>query len=195
MRILIACEFSGIVRDAFLRRGHDAMSCDLLPTEAPGPHHKGDVLDILDDGWDLMIAHPPCTYLCNSGVCHLHTQEGRWDKMREGALFFRHLLNSNIKLKCIENPIPHKYAVEIIGRKYFQIVHPWMFGHPEKKATCLWMSGLMPLLETDNVKEEMLALPKNKRERGHYLSPGPDRWKQRSLTLPGFANAMAEQWG
>lgn len=195
MRVLVACEYSGRVRDAFIERGHDAMSCDILPTDSLGPHYQGDVFDILGDGWDLMIAHPPCTYLTNSGVCHLHTDPTRWAALDEGAAFFKALWEAPIPKIAVENPIPHKYASERIGAKYTQIIQPWMFGHPEKKATCLWLKGLPPLVPTDNVKKEMEALPKNQRERIHYLSPGPDRWKLRSTTFLGIAKAMGEQWG
>lgn len=195
MKVLVACEYSGIVRESFRAKGHDAWSCDLLPTEIPGNHHQGDVFDIINDGWDLMVAHPPCTYLSNSGVSWLHKNEGRWAKMEEGAMFFKKLLEANIKMKAIENPIMHKYAKEIIGRKQTQIVQPWMFGHPESKATCLWLEGLMPLTETNNVKDEMLKLPDSQRQRLHYLPPSPDRWKERSRTFKGIALAMAEQWG
>jgi len=195
MKVLIACEFSGIVRDAFLAKGHDAMSCDLLPTESPGPHYQGDVFDIIGDGWDMMIAHPPCTYLCNSGVCWLHKQEGRWKKMGQGASFFNYLLNAPIDKIAVENPIPHKYAVEIIGRKYDQVIQPWMFGHPESKATCLWLKGLPKMVETNNVRAEFKALPKKVAQRMHWASPGPDRWRIRSTTFLGIAKAMADQWG
>jgi len=195
MRVLVACEYSGVVRDAFIKAGHDAMSCDLLPTEVSGPHYEGSVLDILNDGWDLMIAHPPCTYLTNSGVCWLHKDPTRWAKLDEGAEFFRILLNAPIKHIAVENPIMHKYAKERIGGvKQSQVIQPWMFGHLEQKATCLWLKDL-PLLEpTNNVKEEMLLLPKNERERIHYLPPSKDRWKLRSTTYHGIAQAMAEQW-
>jgi hypothetical protein len=195
MKVLIACEFSGTVRDAFIEQGHDAISCDILPTEQPGPHYQGDVRYILNDGWDLMIAHPPCTYLANSGVSWLYRQEGRWEKMKEGALFFRDLLNADIPKICVENPIQHKYAREIIGEKYTQIVQPWQFGHPEQKATCLWLKNLPELQETQNVIEDMQKLSDRERQRLHYLPPGKDRWKLRSKTYQGIANAMAEQWG
>jgi len=194
MKILIACEFSGVVRDAFTERGHDVMSCDLLPSEKPGQHYQGDVFDIIGDGWDMMIAHPPCTYLANSGVCWLYKQEGRWDNMKNGAEFFKSLLNVNINKICIENPIPHKYAVDIIGNKYNQIVQPYQFGHMESKATCLWLKGLPELVHTNNVKSEMLKLPKNISQRLHYLSPGPERQKERSRTYHGIADAMSDQW-
>ena len=195
MKVLIACEYSGIVREAFKAKGHEAWSCDLLPTEIPGKHHQGDVFDIINDGWDLMVAHPPCTYLSNSGVSWLHKDKSRWAKMEGGAMFFKKLLEAKIEMKAIENPIMHKYAKEIIGRKQTQMVQPWMFGHPESKATCLWLEGLPPLKETNNVKEEMLKLPDSQRQRLHYLPPSPDRWKERSRTFQGIADAMAQQWG
>ena len=196
MKVLIACEYSGRVRDAFIGLGHDAMSCDLLPTDKPGPHYQGDVFDIINDGWDLMIAHPPCTYLSNSGVCHLHKDTSRWPKMFDGSAFFKELLGAPIKKIAIENPIMHGYAKTLIGGiKQSQIVQPWMFGHTEQKATCLWLKGLPMLKETNNVKDEMLLLPKNERERLHYLPPSPDRWKIRSTTYQGIADAMASQWG
>jgi hypothetical protein len=195
MKVLIACEYSGKVRDAFIKKGHDAISCDLLPTDQPGPHYQGDVLDILDDGWDMLIAHPECTYLTNSGVCWLHRDPQRWIKLFKAAAFFKRLLNCNIPKKCIENPIQHKYAKQLIGMGQSQIIQPWMFGHPEKKATCLWLENLTLLEPTDNVKSEIELLPKNKQQRLHYLPPSKDRWKIRSTTFDGVANAFAEQWG
>jgi hypothetical protein len=198
MRVLVACEYSGRVRDAFRKLGHDAMSCDLLPSDNPisGCHYQGNVFNIIDDGWDLMIAHPPCTYLSNSGVCHLHKDPSRWPKMFDGAAFFKKLLNAPIKKIAIENPIMHGYAKTLIGGvKQTQLVQPWMFGHTEQKATCLWLKGLTPLTESNNVKAEMLLLPKNERERLHYLPPSSDRWKIRSTTYQGIADAMAAQWG
>lgn len=205
MKVLIACEFSGTVRDAFISRGHDAISCDLLPTDKPGPHYEGDVFDIINDGFDLMIAHPPCTYLCNSGVCWLYKNissgEGwpnpikftkeknlqRWEEMEKGANFFKMLLNCNIPKIAIENPIMHKYAKEIIGRGQDQVIQPWMFGHGETKATCLWLKNL-PKLEPTNIVE-------GRTQRMHQLPPSKDRWKIRSTTYKGIAEAMAEQWG
>jgi hypothetical protein len=195
VRVLVGCEFSGIVRDAFTRAGHWAVSCDLLPTETVGAHHQGDLLEILDQNWDLAIFHPPCTYFTNSGVCHLHKDPERWNRLDEAAEFFNALMEAPIEKTVIENPIPHKYAVERIERNYDQIIQPWMFGHKERKATCLWLKNLPKLQETDNVKEEMLKLPKKDQQRVHYLSPGPDRWKERSRTFTGIAEAMAEQWG
>jgi hypothetical protein len=194
MRILVACEYSGKVRDAFRAKGHDAMSCDILPTEVPGPHYQGDVRDVLHDGWDLMVAHPPCTYLSNSGVSWLYKDETRWAKMRDAAEFFRTLLNAPIPKRAIENPIMHKYAVEVIGRRQNQVVQPWMFGHAEQKATCLWLEGLPPLRETNNVKAELQALSAAERQRLHWLPPSKDRWKLRSTTFDGIAAAMSEQW-
>ncbi len=185
MRVLIACEFSGIVRDAFIARGHDAVSCDLLPSERIGPHIQGDVLLHLKDSWDLMIAHPPCTRLANSGVRWL-AERNLWADMQQAALFFRALLDAPIPRLVVENPIVHRYALSIIGRKYDQIIQPWMFGHGETKATCLWLKGL-PLLTPTNVIE-------GRRGRVWYESPSPDRWKNRSRTYQGIADGMAEQW-
>ncbi|MCK5602002.1 hypothetical protein KAR91_09040 [Candidatus Pacearchaeota archaeon] len=195
MKVLVACEYSGTVRDAFIAKGHDAMSCDLLPTDIPGPHYTGSVFDVIDDDWDLMIAHPPCTYLCNSGVCHLHTDESRWEQMEDGARFFKHLLSAPINKIAVENPIMHKYAKAIVGRHETQTVQPWWFGHMEKKATCLWLKNLPRLTATDNVLEETEKLPINEQQRLHYLPPSGDRWKIRSTTFQGLADAMAEQWG
>lgn len=195
LRVLIACEYSGTVREAFKAKGHYALSCDLLPTDIPGEHYQGNILDILDNNWDLMIAHPPCTYLCNSSVCRLYTNKDRWDLMRGGADFFRTLLNANIGMIAVENPIPHKYALEIIGKKYNQIIHPYQFGHLQSKSTCLWLKNLPKLIETNNVKEEMLKLPKSEIHKLYLLPPGPDRWKIRSKTYQGIADAMATQWG
>jgi hypothetical protein len=200
MRVLVACEYSGRVRDAFIAKGHDAMSCDLLPTDSEGPHYQGDIFDIIDQGWDLIIAHPPCTYLTNAGVCWLYNKdktrnEQRWVDMKEGAEFFKKLLNCGIPKVCIENPIMHGYAKEIVGEKQTQVIQPWMFGHTESKATCLWLKGLPPLKETNNVKEEMMKLSPKERQRLHYLPPSPDRWKLRSTTYLGIAEAMANQWG
>lgn len=185
-RILIACEFSGRVREAFRLKGWDAWSCDLLPTDIPGQHLQDDVLAHLDDGWDMMIAHPPCTRLCNSGVRWLE-ERNLWKEMRWGAEFFKKLLECNIKRKAIENPIPHHYALEIIGVKYSQIIQPWMFGHPETKATCFWLDNLPSLVPTNIVS--------GREQRLHRLPPGPDRAKLRSTTYQGIADAMAEQWG
>lgn len=195
MRVLIACEFSGIVRDAFAARGHDAWSCDLLPTERRGQHLTGNVLRFLTEGWDLMIAHPPCTYLSNSGVSWLYKDYDRWGDMAQAAVFFKTLLNAPIHKIAIENPIPHKHAMQIIDRKYSQLIQPYEFGHMESKATCLWLQNLPPLITSENVYEPMMELPKRDRQRLHYLPPSPERAKLRSMTFPGIAKAMAEQWG
>lgn len=196
MRVLVACEYSGKVREAFRKLGHDAWSCDLLPADDGSPYHyQGDVFDIINDGWDLMIAHPPCTYLTNAGVSWLYRKEGRWEQMREGAEFFKLLMDAPIPKIAVENPIMHKYAVEIIGRRQDQVIQPWMFGHMEQKATCLWLKGLPLLKPTNDVKEEMLKLPKEVIQRLHYLPPSKDRWKIRSETYQGIADAMAAQWG
>ena len=202
MRVLVACEYSQTVTKAFRAKGHEAFSCDLLPTEGnPEWHIQGDAIEAAySQPWDLMIAHPECTYLTNAGVCWLYNKDGsrneeRWENMRSGARFFKALLDAPISHKCIENPIMHKYAAEIIGSRATQFVQPWMFGHMEQKATGLHLVNLPKLLPTDNVKEEMMKLPKNKRERLHYLPPGPDRWKERSRTYQGIADAMADQWG
>lgn len=190
LNVLVACEYSGAVRDAFLKLGHNAISCDLLPTDAPGPHYQGDVLDLITGEnakkFDLLIAHPPCTRLANSGVRWLK-ERNLWQEMREAALFFKKFLDCEIPLKAVENPIPHKYALEIIGRKYDQIIQPWQFGHGETKATCLWIDGL-PNLKPTNVVE-------GREQRIWLLPPGPDRWKERSRTFQGIADAIAEQWG
>lgn len=194
MRVLIACEFSGRVRNAFSRQGHEAWSADLLPTDSPGNHFQGDVLDILDGGWDLMIAHPPCTYLANSGVQYLYKEEDRWKKMIEGAVFFRKLLEAPIPRIAVENPIMHKYAKQIIGRGQDQVIQPWMFGHAEQKATCLWLKNLPKLEETNNVKAELDAMSDGERQKMFWLSPSKDRWKIRSTTYQGVADALADQY-
>lgn len=192
MRVLVACEYSGTVRDAFRRRGHDAWSCDILPTDVPGPHIHGDALRLLDDGWDLLIAHPPCTYLTNSGVRWLYNPDGtknreRWRKMEEAANFFNAFLYADIPKICVENPIPHGHAMKLIGVKYSQIIQPWQFGHGETKATCLWLKNLPKLVPTNIVS--------GREPRVHMLPPSPLRWKERSTTYRGIAEAMATQWG
>lgn len=181
MRVLVACEFSGIVREAFAKRGHDAWSCDLLPTEIPGNHIQGDVLGILNDGWDLMIAHPPCTHLAVSGA--------RWFKDNQfeqaAALeFVRKLMAADIPRIAIENPVS---IISSRIRKPDQIIQPWQFGHGETKATCLWLKNL-PKLQPTNVVD-------GREQRVHHVPPGPERWKIRSRTFQGIADAMAEQWG
>lgn len=197
MRVLVACEYSGRVRDAFRALGHDAVSCDLLPTEQPGPHYQGDVRDVLSDGWDLMIAHPECTYMCNSGVRWLDTEPGRWDKLRESAAFFRLLHNAveAIPRIAVENPVMHRHARELVGARATQFVQPYMFGEMQSKRTGLWLRNLPPLVPTDDVKAATMALPVAQRSAVHYASPGPDRWRERSRTFQGLADAMAQQWG
>lgn len=200
MKVLVACEFSGRVRDAFRARGHDAWSCDLIPTEVDGLHIQGDVFDVLGADWDLMIAHPPCTYLCNSGARWLYNKDGtknedRWREMKVAAGFFWGLLCCGVRKIAVENPIPHKHAIKEIGRTYDQLIQPYQFGHPERKATCLWLKGLPKLKPTKDVRAEMEALPKSKAQRIHYTSPGPERAKIRSITFQGIADAMAGQWG
>lgn len=187
MKVLIGCEFSGTVRDAFIRAGHDAVSCDLLPTESPGPHIQGDVLDVLDGGWDLAVFHPPCTFLANSGVRWLHSEAGRWQDMIEGAAFLRRLLDARIPRIAIENPIIHKWARLVIGRGPDQTIQPWQFGHGETKAICLWLKNL-PKLTPTNIVE-------GRKPRVHHASPGPERWKERSRFYRGIAEAFATQWG
>jgi hypothetical protein len=196
MRVLVGCETSGEVREAFRRLGHDAWSCDILPSDDNSKFHiQDDVLNHLDKGWDIGIFHPTCTYLCNSGVSWLHKDPTRWGKMRDGAEFFKKLLNAPIHKIAVENPIMHKYAKEIIGCSQSQIIQPWMFGHPESKATCLWLKNLPALKETNNVKEQFLRLPKKEAQRIHYASPRKDRWKIRSKTFKGIAEAIASQYG
>jgi len=185
MKVLVACEFSGRVRDAFIKRGHDAVSCDLLPTESPGPHIQGDVLKILDDGWDLMIAHPPCTRLCNSGVRWLN-ERNLWADMDEACEFFNALKDAVILKICLENPIPHRWATAQIG-KYDQIIQPWQFGHGETKATCLWLKNL-PKLNPTNIVD-------GREHRVWRMPPSDTRKADRSRTYTGIAEAMADQWG
>lgn len=195
MKVLVACEYSGTVRDAFIARGHDAMSCDLLPTEAPGPHHEGDVRDVINFGWDLVVAHPPCTYLANSGARWLYERDNRWQALIDGACFFRELLDAPAPRVAVENPIMHEWARKIVGRGPDQTIQPYEFGHAESKRTGLWLRGLPRIVPTDNVEAEMRALPDRERSRVHYASPGPDRWKVRSTFYAGVAEAMAYQWG
>jgi len=184
VRCLVACEYSGAVRDAFLAMGHDAMSCDLLPTDVPGPHYQGDVFDIIGDGWDLMIAHPPCTYLCVSGI-HWNTSRPERKIHTESALdFFQRLLNAPIPHIALENPV--SVASSRI-RPPDQTIQPWQFGHGETKATCLWLKNL-PQLQPTNIVS-------GRENRIHKMAPSKDRWKLRSATYPGIAQAMAQQWG
>ncbi|MCP4355099.1 MAG: hypothetical protein GY793_05610 [Proteobacteria bacterium] len=197
MKVLVACEESQAVTIEFRKRGHEAYSCDIQDCSGGHPewHIKGDAIKEAYSGkYDMMIAHPPCTYLSNSGVSWLYKDPFRWGHMDDGAAFFKMLLDSPIKKIAVENPVPHKYAVEKIGRKYDQSIQPYQFGHAESKRTCFWLKGLKPLKETDNVKKEWKSKPKNEAQRIHYLPPGPERAKLRSKTFPGIAKAMAEQW-
>lgn len=196
MKVLVACEFSGTVRDAFIARGHDALSCDLLPTEKPGPHYQGNVLDIIGSGWDLLIAHPPCTYLTSSGL-HWNTRRPeRAELTNEAVQFVLALASAPIPRICIENPIG---CLSTRWRKPDQIIQPWQFGHDASKSTCLWLNGLMPLRATDLVAPRIVNGKKrwsNQTDSGqNKLGPSPDRWALRSLTYPGIADAMATQWG
>ena len=192
MRILIACEYSGIVRDAFIAKGHEAMSCDLLPTERPGPHYQGDVSDIINDGWDMMIAHPPCTFLCSSGLHWNKRRPGREEKTKKALEFVRLLLDADIPRIALENPIG---CISTRIRKPDQIIQPWQFGHPESKATCLWLKGLPPLQPTNIVPLPFSGRWDNMTPSGqNNLGPSPTRWKERSKTYIGIAEAFALQW-
>jgi hypothetical protein len=183
MRILVACEYSGTVRDAFAKLGHFAMSCDLLPTDKPGNHYCGSVLDILDHDWDLMIAHPPCTHLAVSGARHFAAKQAS-GVQQEALEFVQKLLDAQIPRIALENPVS---IISTRIRKPDQIIQPWQYGHGETKATCLWLKNL-PLLTPTNIVEGREA-------RIHKLPPSADRWKIRSTTYQGIADAMAVQWG
>jgi hypothetical protein len=196
VRVLVACEYSGTVRDAFRRRGHDAVSCDLLPTDAPGPHYQGPVQDIISESWDLMIAHPPCTYLSVSGM-HWTTRGLRDPQLTEDALaFVRMLMDAPVPRIAVENPIS---VISSRIRKPDQIITPSQFGHDASKKTCLWLQGLSLLRPTQLVEPRIIGGRKrwgNQTDSGqNRLSPSPDRWKIRSATYPGIAAAMADQWG
>ena len=217
MKVLVACEYSGRVRDAFIARGHDAISCDLLPTDVPGPHYQGDVMDIIGDGFDLMIAHPPCTYLAVSGM-HWTTRGMRDPQLTEDALdFVRRLMAAPIPRIAIENPVS---VISSRIRKPDQIIQPWMFGDDASKSTCLWLKGLPQLAPTTIVQgalrccgivvpnDDKYACPNcngTKKAKRTYanqtpsgqnkLGPSADRWKERSRTYQGIATAFAEQWG
>ncbi len=198
MKILVACESSGNVRSEFRKLGHDAWSCDLMPADDKSEYHfQQDVLEILyDDCWDMLIAHPPCTYLANSGVHCLHKDESRWKKMIEAAIFFRTFLCSGIPKICVENPVMHKYAIEHIGRKQDQTIQPYQFGHPESKRTCLWLENLPLLKPTKTLKKPEIGYWDNQTPSGqNKLGPSVNRAKIRSITYPGIAKAMAIQWG
>jgi len=202
MKILIACEYSGGVRDAFIKQGHDAISCDLLPTDVDGPHYQGSVTDILNDGWDLMIAHPPCTYLAVSGNRWLYNKdksrnEERWKNREEGLDFVRTLMNAPIDRIVIENPVS---CISSEIRKPDQIIQPWQFGDEAQKTTCLWLKNLPKLKPTKIVgKGEMVTYKSGNKMPKWYAEafklPKAERQKLRSKTFQGIADAMAKQWG
>ena len=196
MRVLVACEYSGTVRDAFRARGHHAMSCDLLPTDADGPHYQGDVRDIINDGWDLMVAHPPCTYLCSSGLHWNKRVPGRAQLTEEALEFVRYLLGAPIPRIALENPIG---CIGTRIRKADQTIQPWQFGHDASKATCLWLKNLPALVPTTVIEPRIVDGKKrwgNQTDSGqNRLPPSEDRWKIRSETYTGVAEAMAAQWG
>lgn len=192
MRVLVACEFSGVVREAFRKKGHDAWSCDILPSSDNSQYHiQKDIRDVYLKDYDMMVAHPPCTFMCNSGVTWLKKDDSRWEELRKAHDLFMYLYNAPVRQIAIENPIPHRYA---LLPKYTQIIQPYEFGHPERKATCLWLKGLPKLRGTNDVKSEMERLPKNQQQRIHYMSPSKNRGLERSVTFEGIAEAMAEQW-
>jgi len=189
MRVLVACEYSGTVRDAFTAKGHYAMSCDILPTESEGPHYEGDVIDILNDGWDLMIAHPPCTHLAVSGAQWFHLKE---KEQAEALDFVRKLLDAPIEKICLENPVS---VISTRIRKPDQIIQPYEYGHEASKKTCLWLKGLPKLQSTKLVgKGEFITYASGKRLPAWYAKSWGDG-KARSIFWPGIAEAMAEQWG
>jgi hypothetical protein len=199
MKILIACEYSGRVREAFRKKGHDALSCDLLPTDQPGPHWQGDVRRILDYGWDMMIGFPDCTYLCVSGI-HWNNRGRGWDKTEAAVEFFTLLHNYDIEKIALENPVG---IISSRIRKPDQIIQPYDFGEDASKKTCLWLKNLPKLQPTKHI-EPRIAIYKGKEVKRwanqcdsnqNKLGPSDDRWKERSLTYQGIANAMAEQWG
>jgi hypothetical protein len=199
VRVPIGCEESGVVRTEFEKLGHDAWSCDLVPSRIPGNHIIGNVLDHLDDGWDLGIFHPPCTFLTNAGVRHLHSVpsrngvitkihgQSRWIELERAAAMFKLILQCDIPKIAVENPIPHRYAVSRIGRKYDQMIQPWEFDHGETKATCLWLKNLPPLMAT--------IIHTGRVSRVHNMAPSEHRARDRGVTFLGIAKAMANQWG
>jgi hypothetical protein len=193
VKVLVGCEFSGIVRDAFIAAGHEAMSCDLLPSERPGPHYEGSVFDVIDYPWDLGIFHFPCTDSSVSGARHFAAkkQDGRY--YAGAALWLRGWrAAAHIPRVAFEHPVS---VMSTLFRQPDQTVQPWMFGHPETKATCLWLRGLPKLVATDDVRAQMAELPRSKKNRVHFASPGPERAKLRSRTYEGIAAAMVAQWG
>lgn len=200
MNVLVACEYSGIVRDAFIANGHNAISCDLLPTDAPGPHHQGDVIELLNNTpsnyFDLIIAHPECTKLCVSGNAWYGEGQAKYQQRLDAVkwtIMFWDLCKQKSNRVCFENPVG--VLTRLGGMPKANYVQPYQFGHREKKKTGLHLYNLPALIETNNVYNEMMKLPKKERERIHYLPPSADRWKARSATFQGIANAMADQWG
>ena len=193
MKILIACEYSGTVRRAFSANGHNVTSCDLLPSDDDSKdHYQGDVFDLLKNNkYDLMIAHPPCTHLAVSGAAWFKAKRES-GVQQEALAFVQRLMDADIPKICIENPVS---IISSQIRKPEQIIQPYQFGHLEQKKTCLWLKNLPNLVDTNNVYDEMMTLPKKDREKMHYLPPSPDRWKLRSKTYQGIADAMANQWG
>jgi hypothetical protein len=204
INVLVNCEESGTVREEFRKLGFNAWSCDLVPSRIPGNHLQMDAVDAISYRyWDLMIAHPPCTFLANSGAKHLYVgmkkengvDSTRWRKMQKAAQFFKNLLESDVPFIAVENPIMLGHAVKIIEQKSTQTIQPYMFGHMEQKATCLWLRNLPKLVKTCDVYDEMMLLPKRERERVHHMPPGENRQRDRSVTYKGIARAMADQWG
>jgi len=197
MNVLVACEYSGVVRDAFIKRGHDAISCDLLPTDAEGPHIQGDCVGVIESQqWDLIIMHPPCTALTVAGNSTYGEGQPKYSERLSSVEWTKNLWESakaHATSVAMENPVG--VLPRMGGLKPSQYVQPWMFGHLEQKKTGLWLHNLPLLVETNNVYDEMMRLPKRERERLHYLPPSADRWKIRSTTFQGIANAMACQWG
>jgi hypothetical protein len=187
MTWLVACEYSGTVRDALIASGVDAVSCDLLPTESEGPHIQGDVRAQLTRRWTGVIAHPPCTRLCNSGVRWL-AERNLWAELRDGADMFRACLNANASRVAVENPVMHKHAIRLVGERPSFTVQPWQFGDPVRKRTCWWTRGLPPLEPTSSMTHEDAA------PTIHRMPPGPERSKERARFFPGMARAIAEQW-
>jgi len=197
MKVLIACEYSGVVRDAFIKRGHDAISCDLLPTDAEGPHIQGDCVGVIESQqWDLIIMHPPCTALTVAGNSTYGEGQPKYSERLTSVEWTKSLWESakaHATAVAMENPVG--VLPRLAGLKPSQYVQPWMFGHLEQKKTGLWLHNLPLLVETNNVYDAMMKLPKRERERLHYLPPSADRWKIRSTTFQGIADAMASQWG
>lgn len=193
MRVLIGCEESGVVRDAFRALGHEAMSCDIQPSREIAPHYQGDVFDVIDYPWDLAIFHPPCTHLSVSGAKHFEAK--RMDGRQQAAVsFFMQLVrrSAHIPMVAIENPV---CVMSSLYRKPDQTIQPWMFNHPERKATCLWLKGLKPLVPISDLRQEMASMDRSITDRIHRMPPGPLRARERSATYRGIAEQMAIQWG